>query len=116
MLKTANLIQMILLSGLLAGCVATTGSSTAPLKSRGGIEQETGISNDAIFELMRTSDRNGTIYTIFYWQDQIDAAQLKAAPAKLCTAKNSKLALAKDLPLRHPNAIPGLRKLMVRCK
>ena len=51
---------------------------------------------------------------LFYKVATTDAAQLKAAPARICGTRG--VASAEDQSLEHPDQMPGVRKLVVNCK
>ncbi|RCW80811.1 hypothetical protein [Paracoccus lutimaris] len=113
MFKPMTLSGMMLAPVLLAGCVTSTGNGAT---SSGQIDPDTGISRDALVRVGAMADGDTTLYGIFYQQDRIDRAQLKAAPARLCAAKKQTLVSGEDKALEHPDQLPGLRKLLVRCK
>lgn len=107
MFKTISVIAAGL---LLVGC---TDPGT---QSASGLDPDTGIAKRTLVQTMGIADGGETLYGIFYREDGADPAQIKAAPAKLCAAKQSTLISAEEKPLEHPEELPGVRKLMVRCK
>lgn len=102
----------------LAGCVETgsPGPEAKPAAAAGKIEPNTGMSESALVAVQGFPDGDTTLYGIFYQQARADQAQLKAAPAKLCASRGKTLVFAEDAALEHPGTLPGVRKLMVRCK
>ncbi len=120
MFKPITAAMMMLATGFLAGCEATDTGAPAPANGAGGTDPVTGMSRAALVNngmgiTMKSAD-GADIYGIFYIQAKADPAQLKAAPAKLCAANKQKLVSAQDMPLAHPDTLPGVRKVMVQCK
>jgi hypothetical protein len=80
------------------------------------IEPVTGISKSALAGVMGLSGITGEHqFGIFFYPDKIDKAQLSAAPARLCASRGWRLLSAEDKPLQHPEEMPGVRQLVVRC-
>ena len=100
---------------VLAGCAppsepaATIG---APAQTSGSQEATSGIDKSALAAVMALGPQVG----IFFYPDKIDPAQKAAAPAKVCAAQGRTVDSFKDVPLEHPESLPGARHLVVYCK
>ena len=111
--------RLLAVSGLivLSGCVenagapvtelAPTAAAVAPLD----IEPVSGISKDVLAAVARIGDQT----VVFYYPDKADAAQLRAAPARLCADAGGTVKSAEDKALHHPEKMPGVRQLVIFC-
>jgi hypothetical protein len=105
----------------LAGCVpqaeATGGGTSKTPATSSDIEPVSGIRKDSLVGIQGIGDSGGEmLYGVFYVAKTANPAELKAAPARICASRGYKLVSAEDKPLEHPEELPGVRKLMVRCK
>lgn len=107
---TARLSALLLAATLMAaGCVATEPGAqravTAP------IDAETGLPSAALVSRGGVDDKR----MIFYRRDAISTAQLAAAPARICAAQNKRVLDSRTRPPVHPDQLPGVTILIVRC-
>ena len=119
--KMRYLTITLLAYAVLTGCVPSgTGTSPAADDDMRRVEAATGVSAENIVAYSATGAGIGGIILdgvpnmLFYKAATTDKAQLKAAPARICAGKG--VASAEDLALEHPEQMPGVRKLVVRCK
>ncbi|WP_299506577.1 hypothetical protein [Cypionkella sp.] len=105
-------------TAILAACVpapSTTQTKVDTVSS--SVEAASGIDRSALLAIQGISDGGGQmLYDVFYYAQNINRAQLDAAPARICAFYGKNLVSAEDKALEHPDTMPGVRKLMVRCK
>ena len=87
--------------------LAATAAAVAPLD----IAPVSGISKDVPAAVARIGEQT----VVFYCPDRADAAQLRAAPARLCADAGGTLRSAEDKAHHHPEEMPGARQLMIFC-
>lgn len=114
-------ITTVLAMLTVSGCVqpGADRSAAADAATRQA-EAATGVSADNIVAYSATGAGMGGIVMsgvpniLFYKAASTDKAQLKAAPARICAGRG--VAAAEDKALEHPDQLPGVRKLVVKCK
>lgn len=108
------LTTALLFGGLLTGCVAD-----APVPSGSPATQSGpsfGVPAAAIVAGAEMSDLGEKLVVVMFQPAKVTAADLASAPAIICDSRKRGLVSSEIKDLEHPGDLPGVRKLVVRCK
>ncbi len=105
-------------AAILAACVPTSDATQTKVEAvADSVEAASGIDRSALLAIQSISDGGGQMLSgVFYYAQDVNRIQLDAAPARICAFYGKNLVSAEDKALEHPDSMPGIRKLMVRCK
>ncbi|MDR0808935.1 MAG: hypothetical protein LBE86_07395 [Gemmobacter sp.] len=114
-------ITTVLAMPAVSGCVqpgadrqAQADAATRQAEAATGVSADNIVAYSANGAGMGGFVLSGVPNILFYKAASTDKSQLKAAPARICAGRG--VASAEDKALEHSDQLPGVRKLVVKCK